>query len=54
VLSVPTVRAPDAVLVESTELSGRNVFEDVVDVDAIFGMHDPGQDRLLDLITSEA
>jgi hypothetical protein len=51
--SVPTVRPPDAVLVESTELSGRNVFEEVVDVNAILAMRDASKDRLLDLMKSQ-
>jgi hypothetical protein len=51
--TVPTVRPPDEVLIESTELSGRNVFEEVVDVDAILAMRDAGKDRLLDLIKSQ-
>jgi hypothetical protein len=51
--SVPAVRPPDEVLIESTELSGRNVFEEVVDVKAILAMSDPRKDRLLDLIKSQ-
>jgi hypothetical protein len=51
--SVPTVRPPDKVIIESTELSGRDVFEEVVDVDAILAMRDPLKDRLLDLIKSQ-
>jgi hypothetical protein len=50
---VSTLRPPDEVLIESTELSGRNVFEEVVDVDALLAMRDPGKDRLLDLIKSQ-
>ena len=38
---VPTVRPPDEVIIESTELSGRDVFEEVVDVGAILAMRDP-------------
>jgi hypothetical protein len=51
--SVPTVRPPDSVLIESTELSGRNVFEEIVDVNAILAMRDEGKERLLDLIKRE-
>ena len=51
--SVPTLRPPDEVLIESTELSGRNVFEEIVDVDGILAMRDPVKDRLLDLIKSQ-
>ena len=35
------------------ELSGRNVFEEIVDVNAILAMRDPVKDRLLDLIKSQ-
>ena len=35
------------------ELSGRNVFEEIVDVDGILAMRDPVKDRLLDLIKSQ-
>jgi len=35
------------------ELSGRNVFEEIVDVNAILVMRDPVKDRLLDLIKSQ-
>jgi hypothetical protein len=51
--AVPTVRPPDEVLIESTELSGRDVFEEVVDLNAVVAMRDPGKDRLLDLIKSQ-
>jgi len=50
--SVPTVRPPENVILESTEISGRNVFEEVVDVDGVRDMRDPFKDRLTELLTS--
>ncbi len=47
-----TVRPPDEVIVESTEISGRDVFEEIVDVDAILSMRDPFKDRLVELVKS--
>jgi hypothetical protein len=48
--AVPTVRPPDDVLIESTELSGKDVFEEVVDVDAIRKLPDPYRQRLVELV----
>jgi hypothetical protein len=47
---VKTVRPPDAVIVESTEISGRDAFEEVVDVEAIGNLPDPFKARLLELV----
>jgi len=43
---VPTVRPPDETLIESTEVSGSDAFEEVVDVEAIQRLKDPLQERL--------
>ena len=48
--SVSTVRPPDEVIIESTEISGLNVFEEVVNVDGIQEMKDPFRERLLEVI----
>lgn len=48
--SVPTLRPPDAVIMESTEISGRDVFEEVVDVDELRATGDPFKERLLGLL----
>ena len=40
-VSVTTIRPPDDIIIESTELSGMNVFEEVVNVEQIVGMSDP-------------
>ncbi|MGO9272633.1 MAG: hypothetical protein ACLQOO_20765 [Terriglobia bacterium] len=50
--SVPTVRPPDEVIMESTAMTGRDVFEEVVDVAGIQNMRDPFKDRLIELIES--
>jgi len=48
--SVPTVRPPDEVIIESTTMTGRDVFEEVLDVAGIQSMPDPFKERLLELI----
>ena len=50
--SVPTLRPPDEVIIESTLMTGRDVFEEVVDVDGIRNLHDPFKERLVELIES--
>jgi len=47
---VLTVRPPDEVILESTEISGRDAFEEVVDVEAMLNMTDPLKDRLVQLV----
>lgn len=46
---VSTVLPPDEVIIESTEVSGQNVFEEVVDIEALRRLRDPLKDRLLEL-----
>ncbi len=50
--SVSTLLPPDNVIIESTEISGRNVFEEVVNVADIVKMRDPLKERLMELIKS--
>jgi hypothetical protein len=50
--SVSTVRPPDDVLIESTEISGLDVFEEVVNLDDLVQMRDPLKDRLIELVQS--
>lgn len=47
---VSTVRPPDEVIIESTEISGLDAFEEVVNVEAIEEMKDPFRERLLEVI----
>jgi hypothetical protein len=51
--SVPSIRPPDEVILESTEISGRDVFEEIVDVEAIQNLRDPFKERLLELIKGQ-
>jgi hypothetical protein len=50
--SVPTVRPPDEVILESVEISGQDAFEEVVDTEAIANIQDPFKDQLLKLLKS--
>jgi hypothetical protein len=52
--SVRTVRPSDDVIIESTEISGLNAFEEVVNLDDIRDMTDPFRDRLLEVVESNA
>lgn len=51
--SVPTVRPPDATIIESTEVSGTDEFEEVVSVEEIQKMNDPLRERLIALVRSQ-
>ena len=46
---VSTALPPDDVVVESTEISGQNVFEEVVDVEALRAIGDPERDKLFEI-----
>jgi hypothetical protein len=48
--SVPTIRPPDDVVLESVEISGQNAFEEVVDVEGIVNIQDPFKEQLMNLI----
>ncbi len=52
--TVGTVRPPDDVLIESTEISGLNAFEEVVVARDIEGMADPFREKLLEVIRANA
>ncbi len=52
--SVRTVRPPDDVLIESTEISGLNAFEEVVNAEDIEEMKDPFREKLLEVIKANA
>jgi hypothetical protein len=51
--AVSTGLPPDAVIIESTEVSGRDVFEEVVEVDDIVKLHDPLKERLVELVEKQ-
>jgi hypothetical protein len=52
--AVRTLLPPDPVLVESTEISGRDAFEEVVDLDLLPEMVDPLKSSLLELLQRES
>jgi hypothetical protein len=47
-----TMRPPDDVLIEHTEIAGTDTFEEVVDVAELAALRDPVRDTLLDLAKS--
>jgi hypothetical protein len=47
--AVNTVRPPDDVLIEHTEIAGTDAFEEVIDVGGIASLRDPYRERLLEL-----
>jgi hypothetical protein len=49
---VATLRPPDEVIIESTEISGRDAFDEVVDILSIRDMRLPLKDRLIELVRS--
>ena len=50
--AVSTVCPPDEVLIESTEISGRDSFEEVVNVADVVSLRDPLRERLMDVLKS--
>jgi len=48
--AVPTILPPDEVIIESTEISGSPVFEEVVDIQGIVNLSDPLRDRLIEIV----
>ncbi len=50
--SVSTLRPPDTVIIESTEISGMNAFEEVVSLQDIVRMSDPLKDQLIQMVKS--
>ena len=47
-----TVRPPDEVIIESTEISGTNAFEEVVNVENLLQICDPWYAQLVELVRS--
>jgi len=48
--AVSTERLPDDVIIESTEVSGMDAFEEVVSVDDIAALRDPLRERLVEIV----
>lgn len=51
--TVPTLRPPDSVIIQSTEISGRDSFEEIVDVEGLLAMRDPFKEKLIELVKSQ-
>jgi hypothetical protein len=50
--SISTLRPPDEVIIESTEVSGTDAFEEIVNVEDIAQMRDPLKERLIEIVKS--
>src|SRR5262249_9503135 len=48
--AVSTMLPPDDVIIESTEISGNDAFEEVVDMNALSALGDPLKEKLLELV----
>ena len=53
-VGISTARPPDAVVVESAELTGMDAFEEVVNVEDISRLRDPFKERLLEIVRHQA
>jgi hypothetical protein len=51
--AVSTNLPPDELIIESTELSGKDAFEEIVDVSDIEKLGDPLKERLTGLVQSQ-
>jgi len=50
---VSTIRPPDEVIIESTEVSGTDAFEEVVNLDDLGKIREPLKEQLVGLVKSE-
>jgi hypothetical protein len=50
--AISTVRPPDDVIIENTEVSGMDAFEEVINVEQIPRLRDPLKERLMELMRS--
>lgn len=48
--SISTSLPPDAMVIESTELSGKNAFEELINVEDIGNLGDPFKDQLVEML----
>ena len=46
---VSTIRPPDIVIIESTEISGQNAFEEIVNLEDLQNLEDPLKNQLIEL-----
>jgi hypothetical protein len=47
---ISTIRPPDSIIIESTEVSGTDAFEEVVNIEEIGQIRDPLKEQLLELV----
>jgi hypothetical protein len=52
--SISTSLPPDELVIESTELSGKDAFEELINVGDIEKLRDPFKERLLDVVRGPA
>jgi hypothetical protein len=52
--SVPTVRPPDDVIIQTTEIAGTSTVQELADVEAIAALADPLRERLLAIVRTQA
>lgn len=50
---VTTVRPPDDIIIQSTEISGASVFEEVIDLSKIAELADPLRSKLVELVKAQ-
>ncbi len=50
--SISTSLPPDGLVIESTELSGRDAFEEIINVEDVANLRDPFKDRLNEVVKS--
>jgi hypothetical protein len=48
--SISTILPPDALVIESTELSGKDAFEELVNVEDAARLGDPFKEQLIDVL----
>jgi hypothetical protein len=52
--AISTFRPPDSIIVESTELAGRDVFDEAIDLDSIRNLQDDFKLRLIEMVRSKS
>jgi len=53
-IGISTTRPPDALMIQSAELTGMDAFEEVVKVEEIVALADPMRERLLTIARQQA
>lgn len=50
--TVSTLRPPDEMIIENTEISGMDAFEEIINIDDIVNLRNPLRERLIELVKS--